>query len=266
MEYRELIYTPKTAKAWQYSTANDFGRLAQCLKRGIIGTDTIEFTPRSDIPRDRNVTYAGFVCTIRPQKAEQERTRLTVGGNLIDYPGDTHAPTADITSFKLHVNSTLSNPGAKMCLADINNFYLTTPMNNPEYMRIPMHLIPQEIIDEYNLLNIAHNVFIYIKIKKGMYGLPQAGILAQQFLAKHLPKHGYYQDRHSPGLWLHAVHPISSVLAVDDFAIKYVGIKHVHHLIAILKQDYEGVSLDWEAKLYCGITVHWDYVKCTAEL
>jgi hypothetical protein len=65
-----------------------------------------------------------------------------------------------------------------MCLGDVKNFYLNTPMDNPEYMRIPLHLPPEEIIEEYNLLSIVHNGFIYIKIKKGMYGLPQAGILA----------------------------------------------------------------------------------------
>jgi hypothetical protein len=117
-------------------------------------------------------------------KTEVARTRLTVGGNLIDYPGDTHAPTADITSFKLHVNSTLSTPGAKMVCADVKNFYLNTPMDHSEYMRIPLNLIPQEIQDEYNLLPLAHNDYIYVEIQKGMYGLPQAGILANKLLAK----------------------------------------------------------------------------------
>jgi hypothetical protein len=68
MEYRALISTATTAEAWQHFATNEFGRLAQGLKRGIIGTDTIEFTPRTDAPHDRNVlTYARFVCTIRPQ-------------------------------------------------------------------------------------------------------------------------------------------------------------------------------------------------------
>jgi hypothetical protein len=84
-------------------------------------------------------------------------------------------------------------------------------------------MIPQEIINEYGLLTIAHNEFVYVAINKGMYGLPQAGILANKLLAKRLSAHGYYQARHSPGLWLHVSRPISFVLVVDDFAIKYVG-------------------------------------------
>jgi hypothetical protein len=267
MEYKELITNPKTRTVWQQSAANEFGRLAQGLpKRGIKGTDTIVFIPRSGVPKGHSVTYARFVCVERPMKTEVARTRLTVGGNLIDYPGDTHAPTADITSFKLHVNSTLSTPGAKMMCADVKNFYLNTPMDKPEYMRIPLHLIPIEIQDEYNLLPLADNDYIYVKIQKGMYELPQAGILANKLLAKRLAVHGYYQARHSPGLWLHAFRPISFVLVVDDFAIKYVGKEHAHHLLAILKRDYEGVSLDWNALLYCGISVSWDYINRTAAL
>jgi hypothetical protein len=266
MEYRELITDPSTKALWQRSSANEFGRLAQGLKRGIKGTNTIVFISHKDVPAGRKPTYGRFVCSYRPQKSEPERTRLTVGGNLIDYPGDTHAPTADITLFKLQVNATLSTPNARMVCADVKNFYLNTPMDRPEYMRIPVDLFPDEILSEYNLLPLAHNGHIYICIDKGMYGLPQAGMLANKLLAKRLAKHGYYQARHTPGLWLHAFRPISFALVVDDFAINYVGKEHAQHLIDILKKDYEGVSVDWDAKLFCGITLKWDYHKRIAYL
>jgi hypothetical protein len=42
---------------------------------------------------------------------------------------------------------------------------------------------------------------------------------------------------------------------VDDFGVKYVGREHAKHLMAALKEDYEAVSVDWEGKLYCGITL-----------
>ena len=60
-----------------------------------------------------------------------------------------------------------------MC-ADIPNFYLGTPMERYEYMKMPIALIPQEIIDTYNLLPKVHKDHIYIEIRRGMYGLPQA--------------------------------------------------------------------------------------------
>ena len=58
-----------------------------------------------------------------------------------------------------------------------------------------------------------------------MYGLPQAGILAQQLLEERLNKHGFYQNK-APGLWTHNTRPISFTLVVDDFEIKYVGKEH----------------------------------------
>jgi hypothetical protein len=39
-----------------------------------------------------------------------------------------------------------------------------------------------------------------MKICKGMYGLPQAGILANKLLKKRLAKHAYYEQPHTPGL------------------------------------------------------------------
>lgn len=55
-------------------------------------------------------------------------------------------------------------------------------------MRIPQHLIPQEIIDQYNLQDHFHNGYLYCEIQKGMYGLPQAGKLAHDKLKTHLKK------------------------------------------------------------------------------
>jgi hypothetical protein len=81
--------------------------------------------------------------------------------------------------------------------------------------------------------------FIYIKIQKGMYGLKQAGILAQELLKKRLNKHGYRQSPLIPGLWWHDFIPISFTLCVDDFGIKYIGHKHAKHLASILSKHYK---------------------------
>jgi hypothetical protein len=70
-----------------------------------------------------------------------------------------------------------------------------------------------------------------------MYGLPQAGILANKRLAKKLGKDGYYQCRHTPGLWRHTTRPITFALVVDDFAVKYVGHEHAQHLLSLLQRD-----------------------------
>ena len=266
MEYRALITNPTTRDDWLHSAANEFGRCAQGVGKCIKGTDTIPFIRHADVPSDRKVTYARFVCTLRPQKTEVQRTRLTVGGNLIDYPGDTSTPTANITTAKCLINSVLSTPGAKMACGDIKNFYLNTPMDRLEYMRIPINLIPPEIIREYKLDALQHNQYVYIRINKGMYGLPQAGKLANDLLETGLSKHGWYQCRHTPGLWRHSNKPIKFALVVDDLAIHYTHKTHIDELIHTLRQAYEGVSVDWEAKLYCGITMKWNYHLRTCEL
>jgi hypothetical protein len=99
---------------------------------------------------------------------------------------------------------------------------------------------------------------VYIEVQKGMYGLPQAGILANHLLARRLAIHGYHQTKCTPGLWRHVTRPIQFTLVVDDFGVKYVGAEHAQHLIAALETDYT-VSKYWTGGLYCGITLNWDY-------
>jgi hypothetical protein len=87
-----------------------------------------------------------------------------------------------------------------MCL-DVDISYLGTPMDSFEYMRITIKLIPQEIIEQYNLLPLVSDGHVYIEVQKGMYGLPQAGILANQLISCRLAIHGYHQTKFTPGLW-----------------------------------------------------------------
>ena len=87
---------------------------------------------------------------------------------------------------------------------DIANFYLMTPLSRPEYIRVSIRDIPEEIIQEYNLNSIVTaDVMIYIEANRGLYGLPQAGLLAKKLLEKHFNKRGYHQSKLVPGLWKH---------------------------------------------------------------
>jgi hypothetical protein len=71
-------------------------------------------------------------------------------------------------------------------------------------MRLKLSDMPEDIIAHYHLLDIASpDGYVYCEIHQGMYGLPQAVIIAQKLLAKMLKEHGYNQSKTTPGLWTH---------------------------------------------------------------
>ena len=99
------------------------------------------------------------------------------GGGQIDYPGEVSTPISDLTILKCLVNSILSTSNAKDMCADIKYFYLNTEMIRFEYMKVKGEIIPEKIKEHYNLKDVVANGWVYIEIRKGLYGLPQAGLL-----------------------------------------------------------------------------------------
>ena len=77
-----------------------------------------------------------------------------------------------------------------MCL-DISLFYLTANLDYYECMKMPLNLFPKWIIDQYDLNTHAVNGMVHIEMRKAVYGLPQAGILANKKLRRKLKPHGY---------------------------------------------------------------------------
>jgi hypothetical protein len=89
-------------------------------------------------------------------------------------------------------SSVISTKGVQFMTMDSSNFYLMTPLHCAKFIRIKLGDIPDEVINEYKLRDKAtKNSSIYIRAKRGMYGLPQAGLLANELLEKCLNKHGY---------------------------------------------------------------------------
>jgi hypothetical protein len=134
-------------------------------------------------------------------------------------------------------------------------------MPEPEYMRLRLDIILEEIIVKYNLRNLVdEEEWVYVEIWKGMYNLHQAGILANQLLEKCLSTKGYYQCQHTPGLWRHVWRSIVFCLVVDDFEIKVTHMDDMHHLKKALAEDYR-VAVDWKGSLFCGVKLSWDYIN-----
>jgi hypothetical protein len=179
MEYSALLKDPRLQPLWTRGFGHECGRLFQGI-RDIPGTDTCFFIDQKKIPNDRKITYGKIVCDYKPHKKEHERVRLTIGGDILNYSGDVATSTADITTLKILINSTLSTKDTAMMMMDIKNYYLSTPLTRFEYMKMLLSRFLEEIIKKYNLNALAVNGWVYIEIRKGMYGLKQAGLLANQ--------------------------------------------------------------------------------------
>ena len=93
-----------------------------------------------------------------------------------------------------------------------------------------------------------------------MYGLPQAGLLAQQLLGERLNPKGYIQSTLVPGLWKHEWRSITFTLCMDDFGVKYTSEQHANHLMDILQEHYT-ISHDWSGSRYLGMDIDWDYAR-----
>ena len=70
--------------------------------------------------------------------------------------------------------------------------HLKNTIERTEYIHISIKDIPNEIINEYQPRKIVEGKgSIHIQANRGMYGLPQAGLLANEILEKRLKKRGY---------------------------------------------------------------------------
>ena len=268
------IYTPNGKKQtiddllnsidkeiWTKSLSNEWGRLAQGNKHGVKSTDTIEFICKGDVPTGRKVTYATYVVDYRPLKDEQYRVRITVGGDKLTYLDDAGSPAANLMETKLLVNSIISHAamGARFMSADIKDYFLATPMERAEYMKVQYKHLPEDIRKLYNLdEKVTSDNYIYIKIKKGMYGLKQAAVLAYNQLKANLQPAGYTPIIGTVGMWKHTTRRTKFCLCVDDFGIKYFSKDDANHLLQAIGKHY-AYTTDWEGKHYCGLTFEWHY-------
>jgi hypothetical protein len=138
-------------------------------------------------------------------------------------------------------------------------------MKEYEYMRLRLELIPDGIINKYDLRSLADAGWVYVEIQMGMYGLPQAGILANKLIKQRLNAKGYYQCQHTPGLWRHVWRDIPFCLVIDNFGVKTTAREHIEHLKTTLKEHYT-VAMDWDGSLFSRVNINWNYPERTVTL
>ena len=138
-------------------------------------------------------------------------------------------------------------------------------MNRYDYMCLPLYSIPDKIIVHFKLLAPASDIWVYLKIRKGMPGLKQAGIISNDRLTLHFAKHRYAPVPCTPLLWAQAHLPVMFSLVVNNFDVKYIGDASAHHLIAIPRILYT-IYADWSRSLFCAFTLAWDYANRTGNV
>ena len=149
---------------------------------------------------------------------------MVVGGDKLEYPWHSGSPATDLTETKILLNSIISDAssGAQFASMDLKDFFPSTPMARPEFMKMKLKYFPPDIIKKYNLMALVHtDGYIYIQIIKGLYGLKQAALNAYKYLSKLLTNGGYESIPNTLGMWKHSTRRTIFNLCVDDFGIKY---------------------------------------------
>jgi len=262
MRYNDLIKHPnrETRDLWIGSGKKEYGRLFQGFK-DTPGKDVLQWIYKSEVPKDKQVTYPRVTTAFRPEKEDPYRTRITAGGDRLDYDGETATHSAGMTTIKTHWNSVLSTKEAKYCTADCSNMYLESVLPSPQFVRFKLTQIPPRIQQQYRLHKyVDKDGYVYARIDKAWYGLKESGKIAHDDLVGHLKQYGYEKTQRTEGLFIHKTRDISFTLVVDDFGIKYTNKTDVEHLIKCLEDKYT-MKVDYDAKQYVGITLKWDYIK-----
>ncbi len=267
---KKMMHDPATAEVWQIAFGKVFGGMAQeCNKTGQKGTNVMFIMMHDEIAHSLKAknffTYANPVIDYRPQKDNPHQICITARGNLINYNGKASVQTADLDTAKLNWNSVVSTENTQYMCLNINFFYLTAALEYFKYMKIPLLLFPAWTIDQYKLKTLALDGWVYIEMRQAVWGLPQAGILANKRLRCKLAPFGYYESINTHGLWRHESKPITFTLVIDNFGVTFVNEVNVDHLISSIKQTYI-LTKDWTGNLYCGIMLEWDYMNHTANI
>lgn len=249
----------KTADAalWEQASSEEFIRLIEEWK-------AMQFIPYTDKPIDRPATYYNPQLSVKIKEGVAvRRVRGTVGGDKSNYTGNVSALTADMPVVKMLFNAAVSED-AEVGTIDIKDYYLSNncKLTAPEYMVIQRKQIPDAVIKRYNLGNAQS---FMVRINGTIYGLPQAGLLAQEKLIVHLADHGFHQAANTPCLFRHTTRDLMFTLVVDDFLVKYQNLADYQFLCTILQQAYT-ITFSPIATKYLGFTITRDRDKRTLSL
>ena len=214
-------------------------------RRLIAKTKTMHPIHHHVLPSDRRGDVIYYNPITREKLINSRRTfrvRGVAGGDRINYTGIVSSSTASLQLVKVLLHS------------DIDDFSLLSTLHCSEYVRISVAVLPDDIREEFQLDQYIHNDYVLFEITKGMYGLPQAGYLAQKEVVEHLSKFDYHPAPSDPCLLRHKTNGVAFTLVVDDFLVKYKDRKAATHLLSALQERYP-LKFDWSPTQYLGIDI-----------
>ncbi len=152
-ETLDTLWTSTNGAVWERALSNEWRRLASGNIHNVSFNDTISFISPNQVPDGRDVTYASFVCNHRPLKSEPWCVRIVVGGDRLSYNQDPGSPATSLVETKILLNSVISDAhrGARFISYDLKDYFLATPMDRPEFMKVKLKYFPDDIINKYQL-------------------------------------------------------------------------------------------------------------------
>ena len=252
LKYNSLINGPTAAK-WEKAHEEEFDRL-------FVTNETMRLIHLRDKNPGSTISYYNPQCSHKVKDGNEVfRVRGTYGGDKSDFVGEKSSATAALKDIKIFANAVVSEEDAEFTTADIKDFFLRSKLKKPEYMWIPLSQIPLVTQIKYDVAKYAVNGRVLVEIVGGIYGHPQAGLLAHLELNAHLAEYGYFPAPNTRCLYKHIDRPIEFTLVVDDFGIKTTRAEHREHLLACLRAKYTITTGD--GSKYVGISFDWDYTS-----
>jgi hypothetical protein len=248
---------------WDNYNYNEYVRLFQGHKGGVKGTITCFVIKHNCVPKGHMPTFAKLICAYRPHKSEPHWVRMPVGGNIVDYPGEVAANTSNLPVTKSIINIIIYTEDALYMNMDINNYYLGNPLGLCEYIKIAVSMVPDMIMEEYNLYDLIHNGNLYVEVLESNVGTASTPC---QPLVHQTPHETQIQpcQAHTWPMDARYIH-IKLSLVVDGFGVMCIIHEHREHLKTALEEHYE-ITSDWTGSLYSGTTTKWDCIKHIVDL
>jgi hypothetical protein len=259
LQYRKLINEGHPDHvAWRTAGDAEFIKLFETRH-------TLRLIHESDKPTDRIASYLNCQCRkkmLSPGQPEfSARVRGTYGGNVTDYTGERTAQNAAMSTVKITLNKVVSDTSRIFVTADITDMYLIdNPLDRPEYLRISLADMSPWALKHFQVSKYIHEgaTSVLAEVLTGLYGLPQAGRLAQAKLRRHLADEGYVESKVTPCHWTHPTDDIEFDVITDDFGISTAGPEPAERLFTALRKHYP-ITTDMSGTEFIGLNILFNY-------